>query len=184
MYNTYDLSEVIYLYNKYTGKVRLIGNYKEFIHFLAKAYMNFLGDYLYDYNQYIDNISLTFEWDNAKWIFYDGYWRIINPRDYKEDALLLCKSLYLGKKRKKYYVKSKVYKGTFRETPVPTTGKVKGGPSAKPRRVAGLFRMYNNPEYKSFNRGSKKELPDGWDYPHRQTQKCWKKHRKHQYKEK
>lgn len=184
MYNTYDLSEVIYLCNKYTGEVRLIGNHKEFIHFLARTFINFYGDYIYSDNQYIDNSSTTFEWDERKWIFYDGYGRIINPRDYKEKALLLCKDKFLGKKRNFNWHNSKVYKGIFRKTPVPTTGKVKGGPSAKPRRVAGLFRMYNNPEYKSFNRGSKKVLPDGWDYPYRQTQRCWKKHRKHQYKEK
>lgn len=46
-------------------------------------------------------------------------------------------------------------------------------------------RMYANPEYKEFNRGSHKDLPDGWwDDWYRHREKNWKKHRKYQWKEK
>ena len=53
-------------------------------------------------------------------------------------------------------------------------------------RIKHLKQMYANPDYKEFNRGSHKDVPDGWwdDFPPRCNQRSWKKHRKHQWKEK
>ena len=45
--------------------------------------------------------------------------------------------------------------------------------------------MYANPEYKDFNRGSRKDYPIGWwDDWYRSRERNWKSQRRHQWKEK
>ena len=62
--------------------------------------------------------------------------------------------------------------------------KWRGGPAVKPRKSKHIKMMYDNPEYKGFNRGSKKEIPGGWwDDLDRSVEKNWKSQRKHQWKE-
>jgi len=72
-----------------------------------------------------------------------------------------------------------LYYGVFRETSVPHTGRYRGGPSIRPRKIKHIVAMYGNPEYKEFNRGSHKELPDGWwDDWTRSVERNWKSQRK------
>jgi len=72
-----------------------------------------------------------------------------------------------------------LYYGVFRETSVPHTGKHRGGPSIRPRKIKHIVAIYKNPEYKEFNRGSHKELPDGWwDDWTRSVERNWKSQRK------
>ena len=66
----------------------------------------------------------------------------------------------------------------FRRGPVPYTRKFRGGPSWSPPHTAKLNRMYLTPEYKDFNRGSIKEIPQWWDDRHREKQRCWKEQKK------
>ncbi len=74
----------------------------------------------------------------------------------------------------------------YRKTPVPYTKKIRGGPRWSPPHTAGIIRMYKNPEYKDFNRGSIKEIPTWWDERDRRVQKNWKEQRKvrHQWERK
>lgn len=62
----------------------------------------------------------------------------------------------------------------FRKDPVPWTRKYRGGPHWSPPHTAKLFKMYANPEYKEFNRGTMHELPSWWDDRSRCVQRSWK----------
>lgn len=91
----------------------------------------------------------------------------------------------MGKKDYFYFNKNEIYKDTFRRTPIEGISKWRGGPSVRPRRIKHLKAMYANPEYKKFNRGSHKDIPDGWwDDWRRCKEKNWKSQskRRHQWK--
>lgn len=82
-----------------------------------------------------------------------------------------------------YFYKINMNTGVFRYDPVPYCRKHRGGPRVRPRRIKHLKAMYDNPEYKGYNRGSKKDLPLGWwDDWYRHNERNWKSQRKHQWK--
>jgi len=148
-------------------QIRKIGDESALIRYLANAYKYWGGtDYSNDaYNSH----------------YFDGYGRDINARAYEADAWLYYLEHIKGKvkNRKPYSVKNKVYYGVFREIPVSHTGRYRGGPSIRPRKIKHIVAMYGNPEYKEFNRGSHKELPDGWwDDWTRSVERNWKSQRK------
>ena len=62
----------------------------------------------------------------------------------------------------------------FRKTPVPHTRKWRGGSNYRNPHTAKIMRMYKNPEYKNFNRGSYHEIPTWWDEKMRDPQRSWK----------
>ena len=66
----------------------------------------------------------------------------------------------------------------YRKDPVPHTRKWRGGPSQSPPHTAKIMRMYANPDYKYFNRGSTKEIRQWWDDHYRRTQRSWKEQSK------
>lgn len=74
------------------------------------------------------------------------------------------------------FLKDKKY--TFRKDPVPHTKKIRGGPKYPPPHTAKIFRMYANPEFKGFNRKTKKCIPSWWDDRNRIVQKSWKEQSK------
>ena len=84
-------------------------------------------------------------------------------------------TLYLPLKKKKRFYHSFVY----RKTPVPYTRKIRGGCryGSSPR-TKHIFMMYDNPEYKEFNRGSPKVVPKWWDDKIRCYQRSWKEQSK------
>lgn len=190
MYNVYNKSEVYFYWDIKAQKLSLIGNEKELIHWIARQYQTdwWCGSELKNpiLNSYGCNIHET----NKDYQIFDGMWRCINPRIYEREARLLYLNYY-KKNWVKYnysYWKKNNVKYAFRYDPVRHTGKRKGGPSVKPRRIKSLKKMYYAyPEYKEFNRGSQKDVPDGWwDDWYRCNQKSWKTQskRRHQWKEK
>jgi hypothetical protein len=169
-----------------TYRITRIGSEQDLIKYLANGY-RYLGiiDHFYE-RGYDDKYS------NPRFSehFFDGYGRNITATAYKNDAWnYFCKYLRNVADKDKnnyfYWHKNKTYKGTFRETPVPYTGGRRGGPSVRPRRIKHLKAMYANPEYKEFNRGSVKDVPDGWwDDWTRCRERNWKSQSKsrHQWK--
>lgn len=187
MYNIYNKSECIYLWDAYTQKESLVGTEKDLIKLLARSYTYWLGT---DYsNTYLDNFGCSPNETNKRYQFFDGCGRCINPKIYEKDAWLLYLKKHKNSQVKtnySYWRRNKIYKGTFRRTPVEGISKWRGGPNVKPRKVKPIQAMYANPEYKEFNRGSHKEVPDGWwDDWYRHVEKNWKSQRKtrHQWKE-
>lgn len=184
MYNIENKSFILtYEYNhwRYTYKVITLKNEKELISYLAHGYKP----------PYWEGVSLNpLLWTNSRLEqeYVTGYGKMINPCMYKNDAwIYFCEHLYNQvKTRKKYSVKNKIYKGTFRKDAIKYTGKRRGGPSVRPRKLKHIVSIYGNPEYKEFNRGSRSDYSDGWwDDWHRCRERNWKSQskRKHQWKE-
>ena len=190
MYNVYNKSEIYYFWNIDTQTKSLIGNEKELVHWLAKQYRPdiWCGSELH--NETLD--SFACHENDLKYgkhcQILDGFDRCINPKIYEREARLLYLNYYKHKKVKSdyFYWRKNNVKYVFRYDPIRYTGKRKGGPGVRPRRIKSLKQMYTNPEYKGFNRGSHKDIPDGWwDDWYRCNQKSWKSQskRRHQWKE-
>jgi len=128
-----------------------------------------------------------------RFIIYDNYDRIINIHDYKKDAFKLWQykykknnynwSDYYFFKRRKINKKYSKWRRQFlnyeyRKDPVPYIHKIRGGGWWSSPHTAQIIRMYKNPEYKKFNRGSIKEVPTWWDDRYRRVQKSWKEQTK------
>ncbi len=193
MYNVYNKSEIYYFWNIDTQEKHLIGNEKELIHWIAKQFRPdvWCGSELH--NESLEGFACC-ENDylkyHKKFQILDGYDNCINPKRYEREARLLYFNYYKHKKVKSdyFYWRKNNVKYAFRYDPVPRTHKRSGGPWVKPRRIKSLKKMYYAyPEYKEFNRGSHKDVPDGWwDDWYRCNQKNWKSQskRRHQWKEK
>ena len=130
---------------------------------------------------YNENNRLNYE-------YFDSEGRRIDPYPCKKDAF----EYYLKKIKNKdnsvknHWQKNKTYKGIYRQTPVEGIRKQRGGPSVRPRKIRHIALMYSNLEYKSFNRGSRSDYPEGWwDDFDRHVEKSWKRQskRRHQWKE-
>ena len=194
MYNIYNKSNVFYLWKASEQKEYLVGDERDLIHLIAKNYRPVFDwwDWLYDKpevrkwrNPLLDSFACNVNEIGKEFQFFDGFGRCINPQLYEKEAFRVFTECYKDKKQYFYWRKNYKNKGVFRYDPVPYTSKYKGGPGHSHRRIKHLKQMYANPEYKEFNRGSHKEVPEGWwDDWSRCRQKNWKKHRKHQWKEK
>jgi len=183
------------------------GNYQEFIDycysdeelikFIARYYhenylvnMADLVDNRKFSNKFIDYCACSSKDKGYKrYQIFDNYNRIINVKDYADDAFALWKKQgqvydywwHFKKKirSKKYRQHLKDYSNyRFRKDPVPGTRKRRGGPWWSPPHTAGIKRIYANPAYKGFNRGSFHGIPDWWDDRYRCVQKNWKEQRK------
>ena len=153
---------------------RVAENEKEFIIFLAKGFKRDICGLLYN--------------KRMEYKYYDGYNRNIDPHIYYKTAHLLWVEKYKNLPEEYWLNKrdrQKTYKGEFRKKPVEGIRKRRGGPYRRPRRLRGIAAMYANPEYKDFNRGSRKDYPEGWwDDWYRSRERNWKSQRRHQWKEK
>lgn len=187
MYNIYNKSQAIFVYDFKTKKTELIGNEEELIKLIAKEYHYILGSneiansYLEDFICSEGDIKPT-----TRWWFFDGEKRTINPKNYEQEAY----SLYLNKYKDKekfedyrYWRKNKTYKGIFRKTPVSNLATRRGGPYEKKpfHFFKRIYAPFCNPEYKGFNRKGRPDL--WWDVKDRCVERNWKSQRKHQYKE-
>lgn len=183
-YKIYDAKndEIIkYLYSK-----------DELVNFIAHCYKFTYYDEID--NPFISNCAVVLkELNNPyRYIIYDNFNRIINIHDLKKDALKYFNFMKengksfpwnfgdrflnnINKKRKKYN-KYHDYSDNYeyRKDPVPYTHKWRGGPYQRAPRTAKIVRMYKNPEYKKFNRGSVTMIPIWWDDRRRTVQRSWK----------
>lgn len=133
-----------------------------------------------------------------KYILYDNFNRIINIHDFEEKALSLYQRWQEEEKtstsswsliKRKWRIKQSVSRKyaflkkmslnyRYRKDPVPHTRKWRGGSFISPPHTAKIIRMYKNPEYKGFNRGSIDEIPQWWDDRKRCVQRSWKEQSK------
>ena len=196
-YKLYDASvnDIIdYFYSK-----------EELIRFIAKWWYDayWIDDLCNFHHEYRNDFILQCTCNiknlvDKSFILYDNFNRIINVHDFEEDSLnfyhhelkIINRNYfntinhYLWIKHNQYKKRHKlatyIYKSNYiyRQTPVPYTKKIRGGPSWHVPHTAKIFRMYANPEYKKFNRGSKKTVPNWWDDRKRIVQKNWKEQSK------
>lgn len=183
MYNIENKSDIFVKLND--GEIFYIGSEQDLIKYLARGFRVY-DIYLDNYTEQCYNVIMGYKNSRFSEYFFNYNDRRINGYDYKQEAWEYYRKFYKDKTEYHYWRRNKIYKGIFRRTPVAHTGKIgSGGPWVKPRRIKHLKAMYNNPEYKEFNRGSKKELPAGrWDDWHRYRERNWKSQgkRKHQWK--
>lgn len=186
MYNIYNASEVFYIWDIENQTMSLIGDENDLIHHLARCYRVswWCGSELI--NSIFESYACNINEEGKKYQIFDGMDRCINPRIYEREARKLYLEVYKKKQQKQEYRRwIRKYCGEFRREPVEGIHKWRGGPSCRGRKVTHLKKMYANPEYKEFNRGSRDEVPDWWDdCKFRCRQRSWKSHRKHQWKEK
>ena len=179
MYNIYDKSNVFYVYNHQKNQTYLIGDRDEFINYLAKDIKTFgykdknrwtlssledqnltmndtksipTGYYEYpEYKQYLRYLT-----------FFDGYERIVNIKDYLNEAIdYLNKGKVHYTKRKSFYRNyQKHYSGNYFKNKMPQTFRTK--------------RLNSILEYKKFVRQRDKEFPDYWDDTSRRISCNWK----------
>lgn len=183
MYNVYNPSECFYVWEIQKERLSLIGNENDFIDYLARGYNWWGGD-----NARFNFICHQNEYTPDKYYQYFRGEVCINPRDWEKQALSWYKKKYKNQKDRdyyKYWKKNKVYKGSFRQGPVEGIHKYRGGSGYRPPKTKHIFAMYANPEYKEYNRGTKKIIPKWWDDKIRQVEMNWKSQRKtkHQWKE-
>lgn len=193
MYNIQNESLTFYYWRTLTQKSYLIGNEKDLIKWIASYFKvpYWGGSELF--NIILDNFSCKdSDVENQyidKYIIFDGIYRYINPKNYEREARIFYLKYLKNSQGDKYNYffknKSKKEYGVFRKTPVPGIHKYRGGPKQKPRKIKHIEMMYDNPDFKDYNRGSAKKIAfDDWYdwFPRRKIQKSWKKHRKHQWK--
>lgn len=188
MYNVYNASDVFYLWNIKHQQLSLIGDEKDLIQLLAKCYEK---KWYWDNeltNSILDDFGCNINEVGKSYQIFDGMNRCINPKIYEQEAYDLYLKYYKKSKERQDYriwsIENKTYKCEFRREPVEGLIKRRGGPGCRIRKTARIRKMYLNPEYKDFNRGSYKEIPQWWDdHKFRCRQRSWKSHRKHQWKE-
>lgn len=191
MYEINNSLNTFYVYNIYEQTLSPIGGEKEFINFLARAYHIYHYDTHYDcFNTYFDNFACSqaevYINENITWQFFDSAGRCINPKWYEHEAYAVWLQKYKNFEDNynyRYRPENKIYKGVFRRTPVEGIHKkTRRHTHNKIKHYAGIQRMWANPEYKGFNRGSR---PDSWEmYKFKKSERSWKSQRKHQWRDK
>lgn len=200
-----DASQQYIIHNIATGQTQTFKNENELIFFIARAfrkrmwyYFNPDADlYLREELNRLDNPYFNEGVFKNRYVITDKYGTLLNIAYLREKALYARDKLleqgwkgenqltvlYLPFKKEKRFYHSFVY----RKTPVPYTRKIRGGRryGSSPR-TKHIFMMYDNPEYKEFNRGSPKLIPKWWDDKARCYQRSWKEQSKcrHQWEKK
>ena len=143
MYNVYNKSDVFYLYTFSKNQTHLIGNKEDLIKFISRAFSTSYWDRTLA-NKYFDNINMgndiyyvkketkvlnedeTYQYiyeyivNSKEYMFFDGYNRIVDVRNFKEECIkyfnLHKNDRYYHKYCRKMYPKSHAqtrYKHTF-----------------------------------------------------------------------
>ena len=183
-------------YKLYDASVDKIINYfyskNELIKFIASWYYTeeWTDDFLKHHkslsNSFIEQCTCDMNelfkssWDQHYrcYILYDNFDRIINVHDFESDALKLYQNWEAEGKTNTEVLRRIDSNYRYRKDPVPHTRKWRGGPRQSPPHTAKIMRMYANPDYKYFNRGSTKEIRQWWDDHYRRTQRSWKEQSK------
>ena len=183
-------------YKLYDASVDKIINYfyskNELIKFIASWYYTeeWVDDFLKHHkslsNSFIEQCTCDMNelfkssWDQYYrcYILYDNFDRIINVHDFESDALKLYQNWEAEGKTNTEVLRRIDSNYRYRKDPVPHIRKWRGGPRQSPPHTAKIMRMYANPDYKYFNRGSTKEIRQWWDDHHRRTQRSWKEQSK------
>ena len=183
-------------YKLYDASVDKIINYfyskNELIKFIASWYYTeeWVDDFLKHHkslsNSFIEQCTCDMNelfkssWDQHYrcYILYDNFDRIINVHDFESDALKLYQNWEAEGKTNTEVLRRIDSNYRYRKDPVPHIRKWRGGPRQSPPHTAKIMRMYANPDYKYFNRGSTKEISQWRDDHYRRTQRSWKEQSK------
>ena len=147
-------------------------------------------------NSFIDRCACSAnEGNGRRYFIFDSYGRIINIHSLEDRAFAIYQkkmneggfdwmthhtfymklrgysNYYFNRKHRKV---KKINYPEFRRGPVPYTGKHGGGPWQSGPHTFQIKKMYVNPEFKGYNRGSVKEVPSWWDDRDRCRQRSWK----------
>lgn len=143
-------------------------------------------------NSFIEKCACSLHEKNRYFYIFDNFDRIINVIDLMEESFNLYQKwretwIFPNYIHSDYWLKNKKFKKNqhrallcfkYRREPVPYTRKLRGRKRWRKPRTKHIFLMYDNPEYKEFNRGTKKLVPSCWDDKIRCSQKSWKEQSK------
>ena len=142
-------------------------------------------------NPFIDKCACSMnEGENRRYFIFDEHSRILNVRLYQDLAFAIYKKKaaeggFNWTTYRIFYMKLNGFpspqkmwwhKNTpeFRKGPVPGTGKWRGGPWQTRPHTFHIKKMYANPEFREYNRGSIREVPSWYDDRWRCNQRSWK----------
>lgn len=178
MYNNFDKTNTFYYYDHKTKKHHFIGDKTYLIEYLSSFFKDteykdtsrWYWEILYNQNLTMnDTVFMEQKYFLRDITFYDGENRIIDIRDYLQDAISFYKSGYCIKYHPIIYFTKrnwrKYHSGNHCRHNMPKT--------------ARILRMDAPVEMKEFKRGTKKELPRYWDDKGRRVSSCWKDQRKY-----
>lgn len=168
------------------------------IEFLAKdfyLYLNgdFYSEYFYNLNMNGNDIAVAsfffderYDYKLRPYIFLDSDDRIIDIRDYKEEIVKRVKDRInkenLTKKEKDFCYNDVLYnqhgRFCYRVGPVPNAFYYRRYHGIRHPKTINEIRQNFIPEYKSFIRPKRKNIPTAWDNIPRIPQKSWKKQSK------
>lgn len=202
MYNVYNKSEIFYMYSFDKDETVLIGDKQDLLLFLSKGFRlkpSFIlfeqnykrKDTLNNYNnEYFDNINMgndtycvktffnmdfySIEYIPQKYLFSDGYGRIIDVRDFRQEAF----SVYLEELNKPFRFNFRRYYGfnrTRSHSKYSWKNKFPGNRNCV-RRLDSMFKR--DPDFKDYNfkriEDANNPYPDWWDDASRRVEGNWK----------
>ncbi len=190
MISIYDKSNVYYIYDVTKNVCSLIGNFDELLSFLAKNFRRFQGEsnvltnfkneYFEDINMgddYNHEIDYSFGFTYPKWqtypkryLFFDGFNRTVDVRDFKEDAFKIF--LEESKSKRRYYFKRRIRQGRHHHSGNRFKGKMPKRMNVK--KLDSILKSdYKDYHFKNLE-DSKNPYPDWWDDTHRRVEENWK----------
>ncbi len=178
MYQTIDKTNTFYCYNHRTNEHYFIGNREQFISYLSRYFKyTEYSDTIRWYWEIIDEQNVTmndchFVLDSyylREKTFYDGEYRIVDIRNYFEEAVFFYKNdIYIAPNKINHFKKRryrKYYSGNHMRHHMPKTSRI--------------LRMDAPIEMKEFSRGTKKLLPRYLDDKGRRVSSSWKDQKKY-----
>lgn len=183
MYKTFDKSAEYYCLDIYTNKYWKIGDKSKLIEYCAthihnsfyQVSMNRNDLYRQEtwYGKFGDYQYKTVDYFTRQFMFFDGLFRVIDIRDFKDEI-----ANYKHPKRK---LKWRWWRGysnlpEFRKGPVPGTGKLRGYYCLRAMRTTQERRINADPEVYEYVRPARRSnnLPNAWDDIWRNYYKGWK----------
>lgn len=202
MYNFNKYFYYLYEITSYGMQLQqTFNNYNELITFLAHYQIrekeNIDNKLIYN-NCYLDGINLTLNdcsnYINCKgekisyirpYVFFNEDLAIVDTREFYEDVIKMKEFLSKRKFSGYNFYWDEIYKNhIFRQTPVPFTGKRRGG-SCRNVKYGRIIRDLKNPENKEFIRKKRYYdiLEPYFDLPYKKETKSWKEQtkRRHQW---
>ena len=184
----YTISTVVayFLYQFVSGAFTLIETFESknaLLRYIAcsQDYIPFLMSDARDVMKYLnitgkDTVKLDGKDFIRSFLIMDQDQRIIDPRIWSDEIAQL-------KSRPCKWDDPRKYEHIYRETPVPYTGKHNRHPMRQVKHYHRALKQNAIPEYTQYVR-TKARIEDPWlTEPFKHTERNWKKHRKHQWKE-
>lgn len=176
MYENIDKSTEYFCLNNYTNEYFKVGNKQNLIEFIKKnldsnfSQLNMSLKDVYRDETYYNENRIEVKYYLRKYTFFDGFYRIIDIRELRND-------IFSYKVQKVFYVKKKFQNSwKFREDPVPGTGKVRKRYFLRKIKTTQERRMNCDPEMVKYVRPARRynNIPNSYDDIWREYYKGWK----------